>query len=93
MSISIIEIQVFPYELFQTVEQIRACTVFPPYDSFTTCLKGNVDEKIYEESKNLFEHRLNLPDDDPEKWTSFEDFLRYYNGIFSSVVMIIYLLV
>ena len=70
---------------------MRACTEFPPYDSFKTCLKGDVDKNVYNKNKAEFDRRIALPDGHNEKWSNFVDYLRYYNGklIFSNLTLII----
>ena len=69
----------YPYEFFESVEQIRAQKTFPLVDEFRTTLKGDVDLELYEKCKTEFDRRINLNDNDPEKWYSFECYLRFYN--------------
>jgi len=73
-------VQVFPYELFQSIEEIRACTKFPSYDEFSTSMSKDVDREVYDLNKTEFDRRINLPVGHSDKWKSFEDYLRYYNG-------------
>ena len=70
---------VYPYEKFSSIEEIRNCKVFPPIEEFKTTLKPTVDEKVYLSCKSEFERRMNLPLNHAEKWTSFEDYLKFYN--------------
>lgn len=70
---------VYPYELFDTVEQIRACVKFPSLLDFYSTISGDVDKVVYEKCKNEFERRMDLPCDNIEKWVSFECYLKYYN--------------
>ena len=70
---------IYPYELFESIEQIRNCKTFPPIEKFKSALKSEVDVEVYTECKNLFNEKMSLPDSDPEKWSSFEDYLKYYN--------------
>ena len=70
---------VYPYEKFKSIQQIRQTIVFPSIDEFKTLLKPQVDEEIYTNCKNEFERRINLPSGHEEKWTSFEDYLKFYN--------------
>ncbi len=72
--------QVFPYEHFQSIEEIRQCRVFPAIAAFSTQLKGDCDESNYTSCKAEFDRRMSLPNGHPEKWQSFEDYLRHYNG-------------
>ena len=73
-------IQVYPYELFQGVEEMRTCKQFPAYESFRTRMKGDVDKNVYNKNKAEFDRRIALSDDNPEKWHNFIDYLKYYNG-------------
>ena len=70
---------VYPYEKFSSIDEIRACKVFPPITEFETTLNPNIDISTYNECKELFETRMNLPASDPKKWYSFEQYLEYYN--------------
>ena len=70
----------FPYELFQSIEEIRECKQFPTYEDFFTSMNKEVDRKVYELNKVEFDRRINLPAGHNEKWNSFADYLRYYNG-------------
>lgn len=73
-------IKVYPYEYFQSVETIRNCTTFPAYQHFATSLSRDVDKTVYDINKTEFERRMLLPVGHDDKWHSFEDYLRYYNG-------------
>ena len=70
---------VYPYEFFDSIENIRACKTFPPAEVFRTTLKGDIDMAIYDKCKLEFERRVALPVDNSEKWQSFECYLKYYN--------------
>ena len=70
---------VYPYEKFESIEEIRNCKIFPDISDFKTGLKPDVDEKVYSDCKKMFEEKMSLPDSDPEKWNSFEDYLKFYN--------------
>ena len=70
---------IYPYELFKSIEEIRNCKTFPPIEKFKTSLKPQVDVTLYTECKKLFDEKMSLPDSDPEKWSSFEDYLKFYN--------------
>ena len=69
----------YPYEYFESIDAIRSQIEFPSVDAFTTVLKGKVDGEVYEKCKNEYNRRLNLPSGHPDKWHSFEDYLKYYN--------------
>ena len=70
----------YPYTYFQSLADLKQCRSFPPYEAFRTETKGDVDREQYDRTKAEFERRINLTSNDAEKWTSFEDFLRFYNG-------------
>ena len=70
---------VYPYEHFESIEEIREQKTFPSHSEFKSSLKGDVDFETYTECKNEYERRISLPNDDENKWYSFEDYLRYYN--------------
>ena len=38
-------------------------------------------EYLYSKCKELFDTRMNLPEDDPNKWHSFVDYLLHYNSV------------
>ncbi len=57
---------------------MRACTHFPPYESFTSLIYTPC-RVLYNECKALFNYRINLPENDVDKWYSFADYLRHYN--------------
>ena len=40
---------VYPYEKFESIEEIRAQIEFPPIEDFKTTLKPNVDSEIYDQ--------------------------------------------
>ena len=70
---------VYPYTLFQTLDEIKNCKVFPAAEDFKTELKSSVDIVVYNKCKKLFEEKMALPVDDPKKWNSMIDYLRFYN--------------
>ena len=59
---------------------MKKCVQFPDYKAFST-FKGDVDIDVYRKNKAEFDRRMALPEDDPEKWRNFVDYLRYYNGL------------
>ena len=69
----------YPYELFGSIEEIRNQLDFPVIEDFATALKPHVDLETYRKCRDLFNERINLPADHPDKWFSFEDYLKYYN--------------
>ena len=70
---------VYPYEKFSSIEEIRSQVQFPPITDFVSTLKHDVDEEIYHSCKAEYERRRTLPSGHPQKWSSFEDYLKYYN--------------
>ena len=73
---------IYIFSLFTSVEQIIKTTVFPTRDQFYSKLKRqHVDQELYDKMKSLFEHRISLPDDHPQKWKNMTDYLKYYNEL------------
>ena len=70
---------IYPYEKFETIEEIRQQIEFPPIADFRSTLKPVVDEEIYTLCKNEYERRMCLPAGHEDKWSSFECFLKHYN--------------
>ena len=73
---------IFKYlsRFFTSIEEIRSTIEFPPKSAFFSTLKQvNVTDDEYNESKQLYDSRCSLPDDHPDKWRNFGDFLKYYN--------------
>ena len=63
---------VFPYQYFQSIEQIRHCLVFPPYKAFYSDLKQcNISTEDYEEAKSEFNRCRQLSFDDPAYMANF----------------------
>ena len=70
---------VYPYEKFESIEEIRSQKEFPPISDFKSTLKGDVDEDLYAKCKQEFDVHMSLPPGHPQKWYSFEDYLKFYN--------------
>ena len=70
---------VYPYETFSTIEEIRSQKEFPDISEFKSTLKGDVDEELYATCKQKFDDHMSLPPGHPQKWYSFEDYLKFYN--------------
>ena len=71
------EKMVYPYTLFETIEEIRECVFFPQIELFS-CDK-EINPEVYQKCKLMFDTRMALPHDHPDKWHSFEDYLKFYN--------------
>ena len=55
---------------------------FPCYEKFYSELKGsNVSKEDYIAAKSEYDHRRQLPIDDPLKMSNFVDWLRHYNNL------------
>ena len=74
---------IFPHGYFLSVKQLKETREFPPFEAFFNTLKNTMGctEKIYLEAKKLFDDRINLPANDPLKWHSMIDYLRWYNDL------------
>ena len=70
---------VYPYELFSSIDEIRAQKTFPEIEDFKTALKPEIDEEVYGQCRAEYERRRSLAPGDPEKWENFEDYLKFYN--------------
>ena len=68
---------VFPYTLFTTIEAMRECTSFPDIEVFRR--DKDIDLDVYENCKKIFHERIALPNNDPNKWYNFVDYLKFYN--------------
>ena len=71
------EKMVYPYTKFQSIEEIRECVQFPPIEDFS--VDKCINLQIYEKCKFMFQQKMSLPEDHPDKWHSFEDYLKFYN--------------
>ena len=68
---------VFPYERYSRIEELKQETVFPPYESFYSSLRGNnIDRQDYEQALSEFNRRRALPDSCPEKYFTMADYLK-----------------
>ena len=59
--------------------EIKNCIDFPPIEAFTTSIKGSIDEKMYQRCCDLYNFHRSLPEDHPEHWKNFENYLEHYN--------------
>ena len=71
---------IFPHGHFQSIEAIRETIQFPNQSAFYSKLKqcGPSDED-YNHAKEMYETRLRLPDNHPDKWHNFSAYLKWYN--------------
>ena len=68
---------IFPYEKFNSIEELRATTEFPSYESFYSTLRGqNVDRADYEAAASEYARRRALPHTSPEKYHNMADYLK-----------------
>ena len=67
----------FPYERFQTIEEMKQTIDFPPHISFFSKLRNsNIDEVDYHQALAEYNRRFALPDDHPEKYRNMADYLK-----------------
>ena len=65
---------------FNGIESIRETIDFPSREAFFSKLtQSHCDEELYHECRKLYESRLNLPDDHPDKWFNMSCYLKHYN--------------
>ena len=68
------------FRLFTSMEELRNMVEFPCQADFFSKLKQEtVSDEMYNDAKQLYENRRNLPEGDPNKWYNMGDYLRYYN--------------
>ena len=71
---------IFPHGHFNNIESIRQTIEFPDQSSFYSKLKqcGPTLED-YNHAKEMYEKRIRLPDNHPDKWHNFSAYLKWYN--------------
>ena len=81
---------VFPYQHYKSVKELKEATEFPEIYAFFSDLKSGLtcSQSEYESAKEMFENRINLPDDHDDKWSSMLDYLEFYNN--SDVIPLIH---
>ena len=68
------------FRYFSGIESIRETKQFPPRDAFFSKLtQSGCSEEDYVQCRQLYETRLNLPENHPDKWSNMSDYLRHYN--------------
>ena len=68
------------FRFFKSIEEIRATTQFPPRNAFFNKIKQKeLPQSEYDEYKKLYDGKIALPSDDPNKWTNMSDYLKHYN--------------
>ena len=73
---------IFPYDLFSNVEDLVAQIEFPSHLQFYNQLTdSHANYDTYVKLKSLYNYHINLPNDHPEKWNNFGNFLDYYNKL------------
>ena len=71
---------VFPYEYFNSVEELEKYEEFPPFSAFYSNLKGdNISEEDYINAKALFYQNKSLPNNHENKMNNMKDWLIFYN--------------
>ena len=84
------EKSIFPYTLFSTIEDLVKQKIFPAYHEFFNELSdSNVNPDLYEKTRTLYNYHCELPDNHPDKWYNFGDFLDYYNTLDNMVIKIL----
>ena len=73
---------IFPYSLYNSIEELEAATEFPDPTGFFNDLKQtSVDMELYEKAKSLYDARKKLPVDHPDRMENMKCWLRYYNQL------------
>jgi hypothetical protein len=74
------EKSVFPYQAFNSVEEMRQQIQFPSHQQFFSNLKQtNISTSEYSQAKNEYDRRRLLPNKHPNKINNFVDWLVHYN--------------
>ena len=70
---------IFPYQMFNSIEDIECQIAFPRFREFYSDLKGaNVKKEIYLAARAEYNRRRHLPNNHPDKMHNFSDWLKYY---------------
>ena len=79
---------IFPYELFNRIEDLESCEEFPSQEKFYSNLKKcGVSDEEYEKAKNLYDQRHNLPIGHKERFRHMGDWLKHYNLLDTAPLM------
>ena len=71
---------IWPYSLFNSIEEIELTTEFPPIECFYNDLKGcGLSISQYNEARDEFNYRKMLPITNPDRMTNMKDWLIHYN--------------
>ena len=72
---------IFPYQHYKTVKELKEAKEFPSINAFFSDLKSGItcSQSEYDSAKEMFDNRINLPDDNTDKWYSMLDYLEFYN--------------
>ena len=71
---------IFPHGYYKSVQELIEATDFPPAESFFNNLKNiPVDPILYQEARQEFNRRKNLPDHHVDKINNMRDWLIHYN--------------
>ena len=69
----------YPYELFSSIDEIKACKEFPTKEQFFSTLTGEVDLDVYLKCEYVYNYHHQLPEDHSEYWADFSKYLEFYN--------------
>ena len=77
------EKSIWPYTLYNSIEEIRSAKKFPSFTQFKSSLKGGKlpEKSLYIKTAREFHRRRLLPAGHPEKFRSMLGFLKYYNSL------------
>ena len=71
---------IFPYTAFSCIEEIEAQIEFPEFHQFYSELrKSNVPRADYDEARDEYNRRRQLPRDNPDHMENFKSWLIHYN--------------
>ena len=70
---------IFPYSLYNSIEELEEACEFPPYEDFYSELtQSNVERSEYDLARSEFYRRQLLPSDHPDHIYSMKCWLKYY---------------
>ena len=83
---------IFPHGYYSDIEELQQVT-FPPKSAFFDSIKQrDIDDNLYDQVKQEYDRRLQLPDNHPDKFNNMLCYLRHYNllGLFKIHIDVYY---
>lgn len=78
----------FPYEFYNSIEEMRQTIDFPPYNAFFSHLRNsNIDVDDYHRARDEYNRRFALPDDHVDKYNNMADYLKVFIYLLQKKIM------